>query len=93
MVRTRGVSLKKNLRIFFFVGLLGSYTVGGAIHQLRPMKTSKTRAHSVRTVASVSTSICHQVSGLLMICSTIHHTISPTPSKGAMNLIRRECAG
>ncbi len=60
--------------------------MGGAIHQFRPMKTSRTTAHSVRTVARLSVVICHQVSGLFTICSTIHQIMSPTPSIGAMNL-------
>ena len=64
---------------------LGSCMVGGAIHQFNPMKTSMTTAHSVSTVARLSVVICHQ-SELSMICSTIHHTMSPTPSIGAMNL-------
>ena len=54
------------------------------------MKTSRTTAHSVRTVARLSIVICHQVSGLSMILSTIHQMMRPMPSMGATNLQGRK---
>ncbi len=58
----------------------------GLTHQLRPIATSSRKAHSASVMKRESSVTCHQVSGLLMMVSTIHHPMSPTPSIGAISL-------